>query len=110
MGEHTPEPWQIDPINWLSILDATENATTLGQGLICQVNGKRREEANANRLRIVACINACEGIATDKLKPGLLGEMARVFAKIMQQSGVLSVLEDDDREQARALLKKLGKE
>ena len=62
---HTAEPWRVDPENWMSIIDA---ATPWPRGLICQVNGKDRPEAEANARRMVACVNACAGIETEVLE------------------------------------------
>ena len=68
MSNHTPEPWRVGrpgavvsdtPVPEMGGSDAVEY---YGGHLI----GESITEANA--LRIVACVNACEGISTDRLE------------------------------------------
>lgn len=78
MAKHTPTPWIRDVDNWLSVID-TEPHTFPTDALVCQTNGKDRAEAEANRARIVAVMNAFhspEGreLPTEKITPGLFWE------------------------------------
>lgn len=64
MGKHTQEPWKLYR-NDQSVGDARGYA-------VCDVwprgdDGMASEEGKANARRIVACVNACEGIDTDLL-------------------------------------------
>jgi len=109
MIEHTPTPWEGEPENWMSVNDATGE---WHHSLICQVNGKKRPEANANRERIIACVNAFHSpdgrtIATEDIAPGVVFRLHDTLNAFMQRASVLNVLEDDEREQARALLSSL---
>lgn len=65
MGKHTQEPWKLYR-NDQSVGDARGYA-------VCDVwprgdDGMASEEGKANARRIVACVNACEGIDTDLLE------------------------------------------
>jgi len=55
---HTPEPWQIERL--------PGNIRLLGKGrqFIARIEGTdpKRDEDKANAARIVACVNACEGM------------------------------------------------
>lgn len=65
MGKHTQEPWKLYR-NDQSVGDANGFA-------VCDVwprgdDGMASEEGKANARRIVACVNACEGIPTEDLE------------------------------------------
>jgi hypothetical protein len=51
--KHTPLPWKADDKNWLSINDGTDGFGNL----VCQTNGKGREESDANRAFILEACN-----------------------------------------------------
>ena len=72
MSNHTPEPWRVGrpftvvsdtPVPEMGGSDAVEyyGGHLIGESII---------EANARR--IVACVNACEGMRNDELEGGLL--------------------------------------
>ena len=78
MSDYTPEPWRVDArTGCYAIYQASENHNCLsgmdkqaivyqsGRGEESQPNGYRylTEEQLANARRIVACVNACAGIA-----------------------------------------------
>lgn len=67
------------------------------------------DEAKANTKRIVACVNACKGIPTDKLREGVVGDLiaaARLAGGVVPAggSGVYKYVDDGP---LRALLKEL---
>lgn len=65
--KHTPGRWQLgtvpssasdgSPVRRIENTDKGQSMQTL-----CDVYGLTQEEADANAARIVACVNACEGI------------------------------------------------
>ena len=74
MRKHTPEPWKPAPRDRDY---ATQDIVAEDGGLvaICWVNvfhrnriGRTDDEQRANRRRIVACVNACAGMATVDLE------------------------------------------
>jgi hypothetical protein len=88
-GTHTPGPWHIEPLQEdegksIAICKA-------GKGIIAviqiptdgEVTDFTREEDEANALRIVAAVNACEGISTEVLKPGLMVELFDALADLL---------------------------
>lgn len=69
--KHTPAPWQTQyGPNGAYILDA--------QG---RVVGSAREESDARR--IVAAVNAVEGLSTEALEAGVVAEMQRCLAALV---------------------------
>lgn len=91
--KHSPEPWTLqeyshdgarkNALYFVRAGDDSQNADSdhVG-GLIVNVGGlvrrsdptreKQREEARANARRIVACVNACEGVPSDELTQGIV--------------------------------------
>ena len=87
MSEHTKEPWiLVDTED-----DTIEITTEKRNGLIIPIaevstgfDGQIGIEQEANPRRIVACVNACEGISTEQLEcPG--GNVAKVAGSLMKQ-------------------------
>lgn len=108
MSKHTPTPWLSDLDNWLSVIDGA--ASNPIDRIICQVNGKIRPEADQNRARIVACVNAFHSedgreISTEKIEPGLFWEMRDLISDLMEHEDPGWGEKDYDR--AAALLAKL---
>jgi hypothetical protein len=72
MSNHTPAPWgieQTDTTNWIGPLRA-DGKTAM---LVCETDreGLRADALvrnDADARRIVACVNACEGISTEDLE------------------------------------------
>lgn len=104
---HTPEPWAIYKGDALVIVD--EKGSSLGE----MVPGDpyiKHAEAVANAARIVACINACAGIPTDKLRPGIVKELRDKIAAVTTGE-VLTFGERDERMRVLSdLLRELGSE
>jgi len=80
--EHTPEPWETDLIYVVASdpkgihpdIYIAEIAHEDSEGLIAS-----SAEQEANGHRIVACVNACEGISTEALEQGVIQEMLDVM-------------------------------
>ena len=80
MSEHTPGPWEVyayhsEPVGKWPGIDARKSR----QSIVCYgdgdefdrgIHGLDHNQALANARRIVACVNACEGIDTDRLESG----------------------------------------
>lgn len=82
MSEHTKEPWVVgvSADNGLPCVDSTDSTQPIE---ICEVWGVvddkvADETALANARRIVACVNACEGIPQDWLEFGSSGCLQNV--------------------------------
>ena len=61
MNEHTKEPWRVE-LSWITGSD--------GKRITCPTACMSRDddENEANERRIVACVNACAGVATEELE------------------------------------------
>lgn len=64
--EHTATPWAINDVN-TSLVYSEKTALNLARAF-----GENKE---ANARRIVAAVNACEGIETEILEAGTMGEI-----------------------------------
>lgn len=93
---HTPEPWSVaeesfdnDGIHE-SVIRGLDGRAAIAVTLEFGANNPGMREANARR--IVACVNACEGISTELLEcPG--GNVAKVAGRLMKQrDNLLAVL------------------
>ena len=75
-GMHTPEPWKVDPddrpgYEWNNhIVSATDPNQTIC--FMTHDNTPENIEGEANARRIVACVNACNGIKTESLEMEVL--------------------------------------
>ncbi len=69
--EHRPEPWHMDTVN-CSIWSAD------GRWIVGPPKGLQAEAralSLANGQRIVAAVNACAGVPTEQLTPGLVARL-----------------------------------
>ncbi|MGX5834764.1 hypothetical protein ACWIJ6_11595 [Aeromonas piscicola] len=87
MGKHTQEPWKLYR-NDQSVGDARGYA-------VCDVwprgdDGMASEEGKANARRIVACVNACEGIDTDLLEKAT---SMRLDLNLVKKPGMVEILQ-----------------
>lgn len=62
----------------------------------------------AAHLRMTKCVAACAGIPTDKLRPGIVGELIEAATSLGARGDVLELIERFKR--LRALLRELGSE
>lgn len=79
MSKHTPGPWRAVPQTNGSKLIAAD-LKPLGLRIIA-FNVARADsiiEDDANAARIVACVNACEGIADPNVIPEMLAAIKRI--------------------------------
>ena len=91
MSKHTPGPWRIDEYrNFVTpdgplYLGGVTTPLTLG-------NDMRKGWENARR--IVACVNACEGISTENLEENKpIIELARAYnVSLRQRNDLLAAL------------------
>lgn len=69
---HTPGPWRADGAEVWGTHAMRFNLTTGGTPMIARVckheDAERPFPYEENARRIVACVNACEGISTDRLE------------------------------------------
>lgn len=71
--KHTPEPWRVTGTGTIRYIDAP-----VGNGMLQEVASCMRVEygdMEANARRIVACVNACKNIPTERLEMALPGQM-----------------------------------
>jgi len=71
-AKHSPEPWKI----WLGF-DAHSVVDANGECLLCSEHPFWRQVP-----RIVACINACQGIPNDALEQAAKGECLILVGKL----------------------------
>jgi len=64
---HTPEPWEIEELQGLHEYSIVKP----GKWIVATTEGRESRD-KANAARIVACVNACAGIADPSAIPGLL--------------------------------------
>lgn len=83
---HTREPWSI----WLHGDDWTIEAKSDDSGFMVDIGNASFSEENARR--IVACVNALEGIPTDELEKagtGLMSEAAICVGRLTKERDML---------------------
>jgi hypothetical protein len=107
---HTPEPWEQDSNDFFAV-------TADNDGLLVaetEIHDRTDEECSANARRIVAAVNACEGIATQALEQGVIAELLEALDYLLEQTvdmdlkyGIgLSEGEEDARTKALAVIAK----
>lgn len=80
-AKHTPGMLRADPDNWMMVRDETAHWLN---GLVCQFNGKEKDEAIANRARMIACWNACNGIPTGQLEAGSVERLVKATELLLK--------------------------
>ena len=76
---HTPEPWEQDTNDFFAV-------TADKDGLLVaetEIHDRTDEECYANARRIVAAVNACEGIATDALQQGVVSDLREALIDLL---------------------------
>lgn len=84
MSEHTPEPWNVDEVFWRGAIPyecpewSIQNKSIHDENgwSICMVQGDNNKPMQANAVRIVACVNACTGMADPAAEIAALRERA----------------------------------
>ncbi len=80
--EHTKGPWEISGL--LTEIDKRYIIAKIASVRVdvCQVGFTSvitKEERDANARRIVACVNACEGLTNKALEGGAIKELAKTL-------------------------------
>lgn len=92
MSNHTPEPWDV----WRSgdgvLMRGTAGIKQGGIALTCCNENVSGRTAHANARRIVACVNACRGLATNELEQK--GIMAAVGTELLELDKLVAELRD----------------
>ena len=78
MGTYTPGPWRLRRSD-LAVVNA--DASALIAWTDRNTYGKTRDDIQANARRIVACVNACEGINPEAV-PDLLTVLRAAVARV----------------------------
>jgi len=125
-AKHTPEPWDVVPANEHHGFYITSDFgnticdlyTMSDPGVLSPDYGKpskpvsfMHEMAGPNAARIVACVNACEGIADPSVVPELVAVLREVNAELFEYASITINGEADTRlkgmvERADAILAK----
>lgn len=77
MSGHTKEPWRVTADGFIASGGFVPIRTPFREGAFKAGPGRSDhsdELLDANARRIVACVNACEGIDTDLIEPRMLGD------------------------------------
>lgn len=82
MSEHTKEPWKTNPMNLNASLPYTPiTAYTLLAKVYSEAFGDH-EQSEANARRIVACVNALQGVKTEYLEKYGLPDFAQKISDV----------------------------
>ena len=113
---HTPEPWRVELRN----VPLGDTGDYEGVVEILSGNAKRpiiqfwdeSEESEANARRIVACVNACEGMDTESLE-SIAGRIAaksvlQMHANYVSNKAKVAAMEQQ-RDKLLAALERIGK-
>ena len=82
MNEHTKEPWRVE-LSWITGSD--------GKRITCPTACMSRDddENEANERRIVACVNACAGVATEELEQsGFVAGLVELGERAIEGGGL----------------------
>ena len=115
---HTPEPWGFyqtettgippDPCPCL-VIDTLGREIPSTNPVICIISDisslNKRDHANARR--IVACVNACAGIETEKLEENAAEPIAGLFGRIAAKEGIAKRKVEKERDELLAALKEV---
>ena len=104
MSKHTPEPWFYHRQGFSTVyIEARIGGGMLQEIAACGPCQDGTEQQDENARRIVACVNACEGIDTKALEivdgaarlavDDLAGEVSMVHAAKKQRDDLLAALE-----------------
>jgi len=109
-GKYRETPWILDheddhDATWLPITNAAGRTIAL----VVNDDTKRplkmhERETEANARRIVACVNACEGIATDQLE-AYAEKVGKLLSRANMHDELLEALEDLARLAEAAMLR-----
>lgn len=86
MADHTKEPWLCDK---RTVYALNKNGFDIFSAVVqdCRTSNSEMEE---NARRIVACVNACEGISTENLEDNKpIIELANDYNAVLKQRDIL---------------------
>ena len=87
---HTKEPWKVSSRRETFIINLNSAYTeVIAQ---CYFLDNKTEEENAKR--IVACVNACEGITNEALEAGVVGDVLRNYMQDSNHIGEVEIFYD----------------
>ena len=85
--KHTPGPWEVTPAHqtsgWGTCVGGARN-------IIARLTGRDKAVKEANARRIVAAVNACEGISTEALEAGAVGGLVAVVEELLESAAYWS--------------------
>lgn len=92
--QHTPGPWRANKDHFGAVRSepgfSIKGSNSEGVNAIAFLWSRDVEaEQEANARRIVACVNACEGISTEALEAGAVKETLETLEKISRLIGVI---------------------
>jgi hypothetical protein len=83
-SKHTPEPWWLDDDGFIAAGSGDTYCTVVDPH--CRPTDNYSEENEANARRIVAAVNACQGISTKALEQGVIGQLVEALDYLLQQT------------------------
>ena len=100
MSEHTPEPWMVanntdifpvgDTKARKHIADCDTSNAPLENDGTNDMTDLDYDETRANARRIVAAVNACEGISTEALEAGAVRDLVAVVDELLYSAAYWS--------------------
>jgi len=117
MSEHTPEPWSTGPTHVIARRYQDDKDRRVTQ-FVAETFGRAghedlgRAEQEANARRIVACVNTCKGISTDRLEKMIPGTLANLLTitGARDQLTEARIAEIIDKRMIKACYDPMGKE
>jgi hypothetical protein len=100
---HTLEPWKVAGPSIKPVQGKSIPIVEIPQYLRSE---KAREIGDANLLRIIVCVNACEGISNAVLERDATKELFRALAKLSSEAKLKEL--DPLLEKAKSVLVKTG--
>ena len=101
--EYTPGPWRVDDVGVGFEIAAGNEVVAQAQ----QVYGDHKHKIRrGNARRIVACVNACEGISTEQLESWLC--MSRPIRKSLEELKAEADREGKQRDDLIAVLQRIA--
>lgn len=101
--KHTGGKWAVRVYNEK---ERCVDITVQGQEHICDLN-PLRQDAVINAERIVACVNALNGISNESLSSGVVGEMVELLEQMRDYSVIDTMHHEGEYNDLIAILSKL---
>lgn len=110
-AQHTPGPWRVMAGKNSDLIEAQTLGDDWRYIVYCTAHGKGPKAAETNAHRIVACVNACEGLTTEFLasrEPGGLVRLIQITQKLIQEKESVDAALDYVEKLCLAVLEKRG--